>query len=266
VTPDQVVPAGTTAVPISTRITGLIPGEAYDIDLEATNSAGQVTATQRVALTTPSHPVFTVRLSHDVIRLGQPFEVTVKEGGSYDSEQAVDAWIAKAPYRHWVDAGPATPTGRGRLFEYPCPPPNQYDGGCSWLDRNFRVRVQQGSHRSRARHVYVYPNTVLTTEREKYNTSPYLDLTYSAGVHRTSGAYPREQVYFYSSPARHGPYTRVASVRLRARREYKAELLIARARIYSPQAVYTIACIPHQLFRDMGRPFRVRWCGSRRLH
>ena len=113
--------------------------------------------------------------------------------------------------------------------------------------------------------MYVYPSFTLTTTREDYNDSPYLDLTFSALVHETKGRYPDPPVYFYDSPHRNGPFTRVGVHRFRHQPAYDSEQLIARDRIDNPGAVYTIACVSRPLFRDMGRRFVDRKCGLPRV-
>jgi len=264
-TPTEMLPAASAPVPISASIAGLRPGVSYTITLYASNSAGDVDATQASAFTTVAHPVLSVTVSATSINLGQAFHVVVTRGGSYDPEGAVYVYVAKSPYRKWVNAGQATPSSRGKLAVYPCPAPYQYDGGCPWLDRNFKVRAQMGASSSPARMVYVYPSFYFQAEREDYDSSPYLDLTYTANVHRTDGRYPDPLAYFYESPARNGPFTRVAIRRFRHRREYDSEQLFATARISNPGAVYTIACIRRRLFADMGRSFFDPKCGLPRV-
>lgn len=264
-TPTQTLPAGYSNQSISTPISGLRPGVSYTITLYASNSQGDVSTTRQSAFRTTSHPILSLAVSRRAIVIAKPFQVTVRVRGAYDPYGSVQIYIAKAPYRHWVKSGESGIQRDGRLTVDPCPAFSQLDGGCPWLDRNFEVRAQMGSARSRVVRVYVYPYIVLITKRENYNASAFLDLTYSAIVHRTKGRYPDELVYFYSRPGRRGPFTRIATARLHPHRSYDSEQLLATARIFKPGSVYTLACIRHQLFRDMGRTYTNRRCGSPQL-
>jgi hypothetical protein len=263
-TANETLPAVYSPQPVATPITGLTPGVTYTVTLVASNSAGDASAVMNPALTTASHPILTIGVSATSIAIGRAFQVFVRRAGDYDPYAAVDIYIAKAPYRHWVNVGQAASQVRGSLAAYPCPAHYQYVLGCAWLDRNFKIRAETGASQSPARLVYVHPFYAFTTARET-DISPYLDLTYSATVHTTHGAYPRQAVYFYASRARNGPFTRVAIRPLRARPSYYSEQLIATARIHEPASVYTIACTRHQLFRDMGRRFVLRQCGAPRV-
>jgi hypothetical protein len=263
-TPVATLSSGSSPQPVSTSITGLRPGVSYTITLYASNSQGDRSAALPAAFTTVAHPVLSVTVSATSIDIAQAFQVFVRRTGSYDPYGPVYVYIAKSPFHHWVNVGEATAFSHGRLAVYPCPAGYQYDGGCPWLDRNFEVRAQMGASSSPSRLVYVYPSFFYQAEREDYNSSPYLDLTYTANVHRADG-YPDPLVYFYDGPARNGPFTRVATRRFRHRRDYGGEQLIASARISNPGAGYSFACIKRQLFRDMGRSFSDPKCGLPRI-
>jgi hypothetical protein len=258
-TPTRDLAAGYSAEAVSGQVK-VDPGESYKFTLEATNSAGNASVAGTQPVTMPTHPKFTIKLSARAIKLGGAFTILIGEGGTFDPIRPIDSYVAKAPYRRWVNTGTGQLDGRNRILVYPCPRLPQND--CAWLDRNFEIRADQGRYHSRGVEVYVYPSTFLDVVRENNNYSPYLDLTYLANVHRQKPPYPHPVVYFYGRSTAHGPFRRIGAVRMHARREYAAEQLVAKLRYYDKGSLYSLSCVRHQLVRDMGVPFTNRKCGS----
>jgi hypothetical protein len=77
--------------------------------------------------------------------------------------------------------------------------------------------------------------------------------------------YPAPLAYFYVARSSRGPYTRVRAARFRVavRSGIYGTQLHATARIYSPGAVYLVACLRHRLVTDMGLAFTDARCGQR---
>lgn len=258
-TPTESLAAGDSAEAVSRRVK-VEPGETYKVVLDAMNSAGSSSAAGAQPVTIPTHPKFTIKLSARAIKIGGEFSIVIHEGGVFDPYRPVDSYVAKAPYRRWFNTGTGQLDGRNRIQVYPCP--GQPQNGCAWLDRNFEIRAGQGTHHSRAEQVYLYPLTSLTVVRENDNYSPYLDLTYTALVHRQKPPYPHPVVYFYGRATAHGALRRIGAVRIHARSEYPDAELIAKLRYRDTGSLYSFACVRHQLVRDMGVPFTNRFCGA----
>jgi hypothetical protein len=257
-TPTRDLAAGYSAEAVSAQVE-VDPGESYKVTLDATNSAGNASVAGAQPVTMPTHPKFTVKVSAQAIKLGGTFTILIREGGAFDPLRPIDSYVAKAPYRHWVNTGTGQLDGRNRILVYPCP--GQPQNGCAWLDRNFKIRADQGSYHSRPVRVFVFPFTYLGVVREKDNYSPWVDLTYSAEIHRAKPPYPHPVVYFYARATTHSRFERIGEVRMHAHRDSNDEQLVAKLRFRAPGSIYSLACTRHQIVRDMGVPFTDRRCG-----
>lgn len=194
--------------------------------------------------------------------------VTVTVIGALPTEEPIELEAARAPYRLWQKLDllyePAGWSGRLRL---PICGFDESEPGCLALDRNFKLRAALASSRSQTVLIHVFPQLSLNVTREDVNASPYVDLFFAATVHLMHH-YPTGPAYFYTAPHKDGPYTLVATSRFHPGGPFFAgggiEVdLQANARVYDNHAFYPLACLRHQLVRDMGKPFHSAWCGQR---
>jgi hypothetical protein len=265
--PTRTLPAGFSAKRVSTRITNLTPGVTYTVWLYANNSRGDVSRMRKAAFKTPAHPVIKVRLSSEAFVLGGEFSMLIHLRGSYNPADTPQIYLARYPYKHWVYGGNG-PQYNTKTWVTPCPPRAQddYSSSCPWLNRDFEVRVKMGSTWTQPMTIFVYPAVSLIDTRANNGASPWIDMTFTAVVHRVRHGYPTGPVYFYLGSKRKGPYRRVAVSRLRPHRgSTGAEDLIAKGRVFTHRGGYSFACTKHQLFRDMGQPYVERKCGAPRL-
>lgn len=244
------------------------PGSRYDsLTLNVSNQDGSIQADWPGAFTTPEHPRPRLMLRRDWLTFGKPFPVKVRVFGTYNSLQAVRFHVAKPPSWRWrvADGDSARRYRANSVTTQPCFSGQNYQ--CAGLDRNFKLRATLGPGRSQTRLIYVLPYLVLTAQRENYGSSPWIDVTYSALVHRMR-RYPHQLAYFYMSSSRHGRFTRVGAARFRVavRSGVYGTQLHAKVRIYDRHPVYFRACFRHRLVADMGPRFTARGCGQRSIN
>lgn len=267
-TEEQSLPAGTTTVPVRLPVSGLRPGTTYQLWLTAWNAKGTTDDQEMpVEFATPEHPRLRLLVRRSYFVFGQPYQVTVKASGTYDSLASVRLYVAKYPYRHWREAdGDPAPRYHGHSVTLqPCFTVRIL--GCADPDRNFKIRAVLGPATSNTRRIDVLPSLALTTQREQDGASPWVDATLYALVHEMKGHYPTARVFFYTASTRRGPFTRVGSARLHVahRSGIAGTQLAALLRIRSPAAVVVRACLRRRLVSDMGTLFLARWCGGETL-
>ncbi len=267
-TGEQSLPAGTTPVSVRLPVSGLRPGTTYQLWLTAWNAKGTTDDQETPAeFTTPEHPRLRLTVRRPYFFIGQTYQVTVKASGTYNSLTSVHLYVAKYPYRHWQKAdGDTAPRYHGHSVTLePCTTIGIV--ACVGLERNFKIRAVLGPATSNTRRIDVLPSLLLTTQREQYGESPWVDATLSAVVHEMKGHYPAARVFFYSASTRRGPFTRVGSARFHVahRSGIYGTQLAALLRIRSPAAIVVRACLRRQLVSDMGAPFLARWCGGETL-
>jgi hypothetical protein len=259
---DYTLPAGSSSVQIQTN-EKLKPGSEYSsLVLNVSNADGSTQANWLPTFTTPEHPRLQLQLRREVTTIGSTFPVKVRVSGTYSSVAAVKFYVSPSPFRRWLEAdGDVAPIdSRDTVTAQPCVPKSGLP--CRGPDRNYRLKATLGPGTSRTRLIYVLPAVGLTSVREKYGYSPWLDVTFAATVHAMR-RYPRALVYFYASGSRRGPLIRVGSSRFRValRMGYYGTQLDAKLRVYSRTAVYLYACYRHRLVSDMGPRYTLAKCG-----
>jgi hypothetical protein len=254
-------------VQIQTRIK-LMPGAEYSqLVLSAVNADGNTQAHWQPTFRTPEHPRLKLVLRTNYTNFGTGPPVTARVSGTYNSLAALKFYIAPYPFTRWreADGGEMARTyGHSSVMAHPCL--TDVVLTCGGMERNFKLKATLGPGTSPTRLIYVFPNYFVSSEREKDGDSPWIDVTFSATVHAMH-RYPRQRVYFYASPSRRGPYSRIGSARFHvaARSGDEGTTLHATVRVNSPRSVYLLGCIKHQLVSDMGHPFNNRKCGRPRL-
>jgi hypothetical protein len=257
------LPAGSSWVPIQTPFK-LSAGFMYSsLTLSVSNADGRAETIWPASFATPEHPLPRLVLRHDWVIFGDPFPVTVRVSGTFNTLTALKFYVSKYPFRRWRAADAGLLTGRGTptsITAQPCFTVPNYQ--CTDLDRNFKLKATLGPGTTRTRLIYVLPYLTFLTKRENYGNSPWLDLTVSALVHRMR-RYPHQRVYFYAASSRSGPYRRIGSARFRVgvRSGIYGTQLRATFRVYSTRAAYLVACFRHRLVRDMGPSFNDTRCG-----
>lgn len=263
-TAQQTLPPASTPQAIRTVVDRLIPGRTYSLTLIATNADGTTQATLQNAFTTGEHPSLQFEIRRPQFAIGDPYLISVHLGGTYDSPSSLRLYVAKSPFRKWVDAsadGPPTINGSNVTVQ-PCNRLATY--GCPWLDRNFKIQARLGPAGSSVKLIYVVPKLTLVVRRENAGSSPWLDATLAALVHPLPGRYPSPQVFFYVTRTRKGPLRRFGVTRFRvaAREGIYGTELHATARLYTKTVVRIVACFRHRLVRDMGAEFTNSKCGQ----
>jgi hypothetical protein len=250
-----------TAQSVSTTVTALQPGTAYDVQLQATSSAGPVSAA--ASLTTPQNAHVTLAAPHPgSVPLGM-LKVTAagRVTGVFSRYAPLQLEVATAPFTTWRVIDGVVPRADGSAALSACPD-RSTQNACPWMQRNFALRAVDGNARSMVRHVSVDPLVDLSVSRERNGASPWLDATLAASVHALHGHFRSQPVYFYEAPSARGPYTLVHAGHFRVQDQ---TTLVATARIHQPAAGSTVACYKRRLLPDMGFPGARRGCGARTL-
>jgi hypothetical protein len=253
---------------VKTHLTGLVPGESYDVELVASNHYGDDSDTRARIFQTPQHPQLSgLHLGRSEIKLGDTRpRASVRVQGAFNPHVPLHVLVSRAPYHRWrLTNDQRTPARQGPTHMQICgtgPP-----GGCPVLDRNFLVEVQDGRAHTSPKAVWVDPVTSVNVHREKNGSSPWLDPVFSAKVHYvTHRQFHRQLVFFYLGPSPKGPWTRVGYGRLSRQSSGSGmTTLTAKTRYLNKGTGFTWVCYRHPLLQDMGRPFFFKACGNKHV-
>jgi hypothetical protein len=267
--------AGYSDQQVSVTVTGLSPLTSYDIELVATNQAGTMSDAGTFETKIPAKPALKIARAHITphrIVWGESVRIStsVYDGVAtwlnyYDSPLVYVAsnltWEDFPPRKPYLlGGGPEADLNKGGRVAFTVAP-----------DHNVALRVglrdTEGTYRTLSPpvRVIVFPKISVTADRP-FSDQRYVLLAYIADVHVLPRSYKPPNVYFYTGPTDHGPWTLRGGRRAHTTQLTNEESEIAASTRYIDlHGAYTIACVRHRLVRDMGTPFSAPSCGRHRL-